>query len=68
MKKRLFGLVLLVVIVSMSLGGCASLQEMCGTEKEQQRVIEASQPPPAVVRPAPPPAVVPAPPLKKDRN
>jgi hypothetical protein len=67
MRKRLFGLVFFVVIVSMSLGGCASLREMCGTEKEQQKVIEAAQPPPPVVRPAPPPAA-PAPPPKKARN
>lgn len=67
MRKGLFGLALLVVIMSLTLGGCASLREMCGTEKEQQKIIEASQPPPAAVRPAPPPAVVPPPP-KKARN
>ena len=64
--KRLFGLALFVII-GVSLGGCASMREMCGTEKEQKKIIEASQPPPAVVKPAPPPAVVPPPP-KKARN
>ena len=70
MRKGLFGLALLVVIISMSLGGCASMREMCGTEKEQKKIIEASQPPPAVVRPTPPPAAVtpPPPPPKKARN
>jgi len=68
MRQRLLGLALLVVIISMTLGGCASMREMCGMEKEQRQVIEASQTPPAVVRPAPQPAVVPVPPPKKDRN
>jgi len=69
MRKGLFGLALLVVIMSMTLGGCASLQDMCGTEKEQKKIIEASQPPPPVVQPAPQrPAPAPVPPPKKDRN
>ena len=68
MRKGLLGLALLVVIMSLTLGGCASLQDMCGTEKEQKKIIEASQPPPAAVKPTPPPAVVQPPPPKKARN
>jgi hypothetical protein len=68
MRKRLLGLVLFVFIIVISLGGCASMQEMCGPQKR----ADATPPPPvAVVRPAPqppPPAVVAAPPIKKDRN
>ena len=66
MRKRLFGLVLLVFIFAISLGGCASMQELCGVKKA---AVE-TPPPVAIARPAPqpPPAVVAAPPIKKDRN
>jgi hypothetical protein len=65
MRRRLFGLVLFVFI-GISLGGCASMQELCGVKKA---AVE-TPPPVALARPAPqpPPAAVPAPPIKKDRN
>ena len=65
MRKRLIGRLLFVVIIGITLGGCA-----CGT---QQMAAETPPPysPPAVVQPAPQPqpAVVrQAPPPKQDRN
>jgi hypothetical protein len=61
MRKRSFGRLLLVVIVGITLAGCA-----CG----QQMAAETPPPytPPAVVQPAPQPPPAVAPPLKQDRN
>ena len=61
MRKRLLGRLLLVVIIGITLGGCA-----CGT----QMAAETPPPytPPAVVQPAPQPPPAVAPPLKQDRN
>lgn len=70
MRKRSFGRVLLVVIIGMTLGGCASVQEWCNQDAKKEAAIAAARPP-AVVQEAPqrPPAVVqPAPLPKKDRN
>jgi hypothetical protein len=63
MKKRSFGRLLLVVIIGITLGGCACGQQMAAETPPYS--------PPAVVQPAPqpPPAVVyQAPPPKQDRN
>jgi hypothetical protein len=71
--KRSFWLALFIVLLGISMAGCACLGGeapswwfKCGQAKE-----EAPPPQPAVVKPAPPPpapAPQPAPPLKQDRN
>ena len=70
MRKRSFGIALFVVVIAMTLGGCASMQAWCNQDAKKEAEIAAARPP-AVVQEAPPrpPAVVqPAPMPKKDRN
>lgn len=57
---------MLVVVIGISLGGCASIERWCGHQEEKEQIIAQPQP---EVRPTPPPPppVKPVPP-KKDRN
>jgi hypothetical protein len=71
MRKRSVWRVLLVVIIAMTLGGCASMRSWCSQDAKKEAEI-ASMPPPAAVREEPPrkpAAAQPAPVVpKKDRN
>ena len=60
-----FGLVLLVFIFTVTLGGCASMQEWCGFKKETPAPVQVAAPAKAPEPVKPPP---PVPPPKKDRN
>ena len=69
MRKRSFcWRVLLVVIIGISLGGCASIERLCGHEAEKEQVMAQRQP--EAVQPAPqrPPEPAKPVPPKKDRN
>jgi len=67
MRKRSFWRVLLVLIIGLSLGGCASMEEWCGHKAEKEQIV-ATQRPPEVVQPTPPPPAAKPVPPKKDRN
>ena len=67
MQTRTLWRVLFILIVGITLSGCACNQN----KARDEAMAQVQTPPPAVVQQAPParqPAVVPSPPPKKDRN